>query len=116
MLWMEAVMTWFRRVSDGIFYVQFCVCNCRSDVSDMMNLPPAGSVHDLMQAHFHEGLPEMAIAFILRDVLEALNYLHYHGIIHRCVPHISFSLSRTSWWWKLYSLQEFSVCVQVCAK
>ncbi len=38
-----------------------------------MNL---GSVRSLVREHFPEGLPETAIAFVLRDVLQALKYLH----------------------------------------
>ncbi|KAL1132667.1 hypothetical protein AAG570_010619 [Ranatra chinensis] len=44
-----------------------------------------GSCHDIMMRHFSAGLPEPAIACILRAVITALGYLHSKAIIHRAV-------------------------------
>ncbi|XP_030764025.1 STE20-related kinase adapter protein alpha isoform X2 [Sitophilus oryzae] len=44
-----------------------------------------GSCKDLLSQHFNDGLPEQAIIIILRDLLEALNYVHKKGFIHRAI-------------------------------
>lgn len=44
-----------------------------------------GSCADLIANHFSMGLKEPAIGIILRDVLQALCYLHAKRIVHRAV-------------------------------
>ncbi|KAG6451912.1 STE20-related kinase adapter protein alpha [Manduca sexta] len=44
-----------------------------------------GSCRDILDQYFPEGLPELACALILRDVLQALQYLHKQLFIHRSV-------------------------------
>ncbi|KAI8422811.1 hypothetical protein MSG28_006556 [Choristoneura fumiferana] len=51
-------------------------------VSPLMSL---GSCRDVLDHYFHEGLPELACAIILRDVLSALQYLHKQLYIHRSI-------------------------------
>ncbi len=51
-------------------------------VSPLMDF---GSALDLIQTNFVNGFPEVVIAGILRDVLQALIYLHSKGYIHRAV-------------------------------
>jgi STE20-related kinase adapter protein alpha len=45
-----------------------------------------GSCNDLITNHFQDGLPELAVAFILRDTLHGLDYIHRQGLILRYVP------------------------------
>ncbi|CAD5122434.1 DgyrCDS10858 [Dimorphilus gyrociliatus] len=42
-----------------------------------------GSCRDLLHAHFKGGLPEQAIAYILKETLRGLAYLHKQNIVHR---------------------------------
>jgi len=51
-------------------------------VSPLMSL---GSVDQLIKNYFNQGLPELVCCFILRDVLQALQYLHLQGVVHRSV-------------------------------
>lgn len=44
-----------------------------------------GSVTDIIHAKYTFGLPELAIAVLLRDVLLALDYLHGNDIVHRAL-------------------------------
>ncbi|CAJ0599120.1 unnamed protein product [Cylicocyclus nassatus] len=44
-----------------------------------------GSVADVMMSSYQCGIPEKAIAVILRQLLEALSYLHAQRIIHRSI-------------------------------
>ncbi|KAH9639970.1 hypothetical protein HF086_008065 [Spodoptera exigua] len=44
-----------------------------------------GSCRDILDRYFQEGLPELACALVLRDVLQALQYLHKQLYIHRSV-------------------------------
>lgn len=44
-----------------------------------------GSASDLIQTHFLNGFPEVVITGILREVLQALIYLHSKGYIHRSI-------------------------------
>ncbi|KAG6488978.1 serine/threonine-protein kinase BLUS1-like [Zingiber officinale] len=49
----------------------------------VMPFMAAGSLHSILASAFPAGLPEASIAFVLRDTLLALSYLHGQGHIHR---------------------------------
>nr|CAD7439270.1 unnamed protein product [Timema bartmani] len=44
-----------------------------------------GSCQNLLSNHFIDGLPELAIAHIMRDILQGLDYIHKKGYIHRAI-------------------------------
>lgn len=53
------------------------------DIYVISPLMSYGSCSNLIKEYFHEGFSELACAFIMRDVLNGLDYLHKKGVIHR---------------------------------
>ncbi|XP_065332589.1 STE20-related kinase adapter protein alpha [Cloeon dipterum] len=51
-------------------------------LSPLMDL---GSCNDLITNYFPSGIPELAVAFILREALHGLDYIHHQGIILRSI-------------------------------
>ncbi|KAG9446674.1 hypothetical protein H6P81_012802 [Aristolochia fimbriata] len=51
----------------------------------VMPFMSAGSLHSIISSAFPSGLPEPAIAVVLRHTLHALHYLHSQGHLHRDV-------------------------------
>ncbi|KAK6634406.1 hypothetical protein RUM43_011807 [Polyplax serrata] len=68
----------------NVLSYEFCFVDNQS-VYVVSQLCGFGSCSDLIVNHFPDGLPEMAICLILRDVLNALAYIHKKGIIHRAI-------------------------------
>ena len=56
-----------------------------SEVWVVTPLMSYGSVKDLMTTHMPEGLPELACCLLVRDLCQALQYLHSQGVVHRAV-------------------------------
>lgn len=54
-----------------------------NEIWTVMPMMAYGSCKDLLHACFGNGLSELAVAYIIRDVLQGLEYLHSKGIIHR---------------------------------
>jgi serine/threonine-protein kinase OSR1/STK39 len=65
------------------FYTSFI---CERDVWLVMPIYEGGSVTDILQYRFKSGIKDVGvIAAILKEVLQALMYLHNQGQIHRDV-------------------------------
>ncbi|XP_064474850.1 myosin-IIIb-like isoform X2 [Ornithodoros turicata] len=71
----------------GIFFQPAATCREDDQVWFVMELCTGGSVTDLVQGlrRCGERLPERAIAYILRETMEALRFLHEHRCMHRDV-------------------------------
>ncbi|XP_075749083.1 ste20-like kinase isoform X2 [Rhipicephalus microplus] len=92
---LEACSGNFEQVQHEIFVVRqlrhenvipyFCTLVKGSELWAVMPLLTYGSVRDILNTHFPSGLPEHAVAFILKDLLAALHYIHTRGYIHRSV-------------------------------
>ncbi|XP_078375973.1 STE20-related kinase adapter protein alpha-like isoform X2 [Oculina patagonica] len=63
----------------------YCSFVTRQEVRNVIPLMDFGSCADMLKARFSEGMSEILIAAILWEILQALDYLHKLGIIHRAV-------------------------------
>ena len=53
------------------------------EIVSVLPLMGYGSCYDVLMRHFPTGIPEAAIACILKAVIQAMSYLHSNAIIHR---------------------------------
>ncbi|KAJ0963815.1 hypothetical protein J5N97_028937 [Dioscorea zingiberensis] len=60
-----------------------CSFTVDSQLWVVMPFMAAGSLHSIISSSFPDGLPEPAIAIVLKEILSALAYLHDQGHIHR---------------------------------
>ncbi|KAJ3361291.1 hypothetical protein GGF32_007601 [Allomyces javanicus] len=77
----------------------------------VMPLRTAGSINAVMKHAFPKGLPEVAIATVLRQVLLGVQYLHQHGLIHRDLKGANLMLDRET---GLVQLGDFGVSSSLC--
>lgn len=56
-----------------------------NEIVSVLPLMGYGSCNDILMRHFPTGIPEAAIACILKAVIHALSYLHSKAIIHRAI-------------------------------
>ncbi|KNE65680.1 STE/STE20/FRAY protein kinase [Allomyces macrogynus ATCC 38327] len=77
----------------------------------VMPLRTAGAVSSLLRHHFPRGMPEVAIATILAQVLQGVAYLHQHGLIHRDIKSGNILLDRET---GIVQLGDFGVSSSLC--
>ncbi|XP_072020082.1 STE20-related kinase adapter protein alpha-like isoform X2 [Amphiura filiformis] len=74
------------------FHVAFAFDN---ELWVIMPLMEQGSTRDMLDYCFPDGFSEIVISHILRDVLQALDYIHKMGYIHRSIDASHILVSRS---------------------